>query len=66
MAVVALIFSVMAYFYKYVYYGSSRDDEEREPLIDGDGIALEERRDSQDGDSEPLDVEESKQNEEKN
>ena len=60
MAVVAIVFSVMAYFYKYVYYGSSRDDEELEPLIGGDGIALEERRDNQNGENEPIDVEESK------
>jgi len=60
LAVVAIVFSVMAYFYKYVYYGSSRDDEELEPLIGGDGIALEERRDNQNGDNEPIDVEESK------
>ena len=44
LAVVATIFSIMAYFYKYVYYGSSRTEGENEPLIDTDEIQLEERK----------------------
>ncbi|XP_065052495.1 solute carrier family 15 member 2-like [Rhopilema esculentum] len=41
LAVVATIFSVMAYFYKYVNYGSSRNEGEFEKLISNDDIQLE-------------------------
>ena len=50
MAVVATIFSIMAYFYIYVYYGANREDGENEPLISDGAIQLEERDKEDDGD----------------
>lgn len=40
----------MAYFYKYVYYGSSREEGEHEPLISDGDIQLEERDNGDTGD----------------
>ena len=54
MAVVALIFSIMSYFYTYVYYGSSRNDGENEPLIDGNDISLSEVKNDNDEDDEKV------------
>lgn len=46
----------MAYFYKYVYYGSSREDDESELLMGEGQIPLEERKadDNENEDDEAL------------
>ena len=68
LAVVATIFSVMAYFYKYVYYGSSREDPNSQPLLDTGEIPLEERKaddneNEDEDDKELLNVEEGEKKE---
>ena len=58
----------MAYFYKYVYYGSSRNDGTDEPLLSGNEIPLSERQageeeneEREEETEEPLDVKESEE-----